>query len=99
VSGAGSYAAVMRRQGLDLPMRSASEWLLLDDLRNYRWYEALSPEPAEPFSQARIRLAADTLEAHRLAFPALVDALLVRGELDAAQVWERATASDRQELE
>jgi hypothetical protein len=58
---------------------------------------ALAAELREPFSQASIQLAADTLEAHRPAFHALVDALLVVGELDAAQVretWERATAAD-----
>jgi hypothetical protein len=78
-----------------MPMRSALECLSPGDLELCRWYEALSPEPAEPFSRACVGLAADTLEAHRPAFHALVDALLVVGELDAAQVrelWARSTA-------
>jgi hypothetical protein len=84
---------VMRRQGLNLPMRSSAEYVSAGVLRGYRWYEALSPEPAESFSPACLTLAADILEAHGPAFHALVDAVLVTGEMNASQVrdvWDRS---------
>lgn len=97
ISVAGAAATKMRRAGLGLPVDQPHEEASFSDRDGFERCLSLSPESPEQFLQACFDLAADTLEAHRPAFLALVDALLEHGELDEAEilaVWKRATAGD-----